>query len=60
MTRAEVNAIKARMLDDVLLEIRNATDDAEVLSILDTKKYVLSFIEEVMTEQAEMAKQAGY
>ena len=60
MTRAEVNAIKARMLDDVLLEIRNATDDAEVLSILDTKKYVLSFIEEVMTEQTEMAKQAGY
>lgn len=62
MTRAEVNAIKARMLD----EIMDVTDDGKefdagvLMGILDNQAYTLNFLSEIMEEQAEMAKQAGY
>ncbi len=62
MTRAELNEIKARMLD----EIMDVTDDGKefdagvLMGILDNQAYTLNFLSEIMEEQAEMAKKAGY
>lgn len=62
MTRAEVNEIKARMLD----EIMDATSDGRkidtglLMGLLDNQAYTLNFLSEIMEEQTEMAKKAGY
>ena len=62
MTRAEVNEIKARMLD----EIMDATADGReidtglLMGLLDNQAYTLTFLSEIMEEQADMAKKAGY
>jgi len=62
MTRAEINEIKARMLD----EIMDATADGReidtglLMGLLDNQAYTLNFLSEIMEEQADMAKKAGY
>jgi len=60
MTRAELNAIKARMYDQVLKEVNNDISDQGLRELLGTQSYAVMLLNQVMEEQAEMAKQAGY
>lgn len=62
MTRAEVNEIKARMLDEIMDATANGReiDTVSLMGLLDNQAYTLNFLSEIMEEQAEMAKKAGY
>ena len=62
MTRAEVNEIKARMLDEIMLNtVDGLSIDVDKLgNLLENQGYVLQLLAEVMTEQMNMAKEAGY
>lgn len=62
MTRAEVNEIKARMLDEIMDATANGReiDTGLLMGLLDNQAYTLNFLSEIMEEQAEMAKKAGY
>jgi len=59
MTRAEINTIKARMLDEVLGKVGAVSDD-EVMDLLVTQKYVANFLEDTITEQVTQARKQGY
>ena len=62
MTRAEVNEIKARMLDEIMDATTNGReiDTGSLMGLLDNQAYALNFLSEIMEEQSEMAKKAGY
>lgn len=60
MTRAELNAIKARMYDQVLKEVNNDISDQGLRELLGTQSNAVMLLNQVMEEQAEMAKQVGY
>jgi len=60
MTRAELNAIKARMYDQVLKEVNNDISDQGLRELLGTQSYAVMLLNQVMEEQIEQAKQAGY
>ena len=59
MTRAEINTIKARMLDEVLGKVGAVSDD-EVMDLLVTQKYVANFLKDTITEQVTQARKQGY
>ena len=60
MTRAEVNAIKARMLDQILNDAEGGFSHESLVKLISIHRYTVELLNEVMSEQAEMAKQAGY
>jgi len=60
MTRAEVNAIKARMLDKIMNDTECEFSHDHLVNLLSVQRYTVELLNEVMSEQAEMAKQAGY
>lgn len=62
MTRAELNEIKARMFDEIMLNtVDGSSIDVDKLgNLLENQGYALQLLAEVMTEQMNMAKEAGY
>ena len=60
MTRAEVNAIKARMLDQIMNDTEDGFNPENLGKLLSIQRYTVELLNEVMEEQAEMAKKAGY
>ena len=60
MTRAEVNAIKARMLDQIMNDTEDGFNPENLGKLLSIQIYTVELLNEVMEEQAEMAKKAGY
>ena len=60
MTRAELNDIKARMYDQILKEVDNGISDQGLHELLGTQSYVVMLLNQVMEEQVEQARQAGY
>lgn len=60
MTRAEVNAIKARMLDQIMNDTEDGFNPESLGNLLSIQRYTVELLNEVMSEQVEQAKQAGY
>ena len=60
MTRAEVNAIKARMLDQIMNDTEDGFNPENLGKLLSIQIYTVELLNEVMEEQAEQAKKAGY
>ncbi len=60
MTRAEVNAIKARMLDQIINDTEDGFNPENLGKLLSIQRYTVELLNEVMSEQVEQAKQAGY
>lgn len=60
MTRAEVNAIKARMLDQIMNDTEDGFNPENLGNLLSIQRYTVELLNEVMSEQVEQAKQAGY
>ena len=60
MTRAEINRIKARMLDEVLASYNGFKAPSEVFQLLDTQKYTVEILEKTMETQNEELKENGY
>ena len=60
MTRTEVNAIKARMLDQIMNDTEDGFNPENLGKLLSIQRYTVELLNEVMEEQAEMAKKAGY
>lgn len=60
MTRAEVNAIKARMLDQIMNDTEDGFNPENLGNLLSIQRYTVELLDEVMSEQVEQAKQAGY
>lgn len=60
MTRAEVNAIKARMLDQIMSDTEDGFNPENLGKLLSIQRYTVELLNEVMSEQAEQARQAGY
>ena len=60
MTRAEVNEIKARMLDQIMNDTEDGFNPENLGNLLSIQRYTVELLNEVMSEQVEQAKQAGY
>lgn len=60
MTRAEVNAIKARMLDKIMNDTEDGFNPENLGKLLSIQRYTVELLNEVMSEQVEQARQAGY
>lgn len=60
MTRAEVNAIKARMLDQIMNDTEDGFNPENLGNLLSIQRYTVELLNEIMSEQVEQAKQAGY
>lgn len=60
MTRAELNTIKARMLDEVMDATDDGIDPENLGDLLAIQRYTLGILKQVMAEQIEQAKHAGY
>lgn len=60
MTRAEVNAIKARMLDQIMNDTEDGFNPENLGKLLSIQRYTVELLNEVMSEQVEQARQAGY
>ena len=60
MTRAEVNAIKARMLDQIMNDTEDGFNPENLGNLLSIQRYTVELLNEVMSEQVEQARQAGY
>lgn len=59
MTRAELNAIKARMFDEIL----EATEDGVnsiVEEMIDNQRYTIRILNMTMEDQTELLKKNGY
>ena len=60
MTRAELNMIKAKMLDEVMDATDDGIDPVNLGDLLAIQRYTLGILKQIMAEQIEQAKQAGY
>lgn len=60
MTRAEVDRIKARLLDQIFEEMGESYSPTEVCDFVEMQMHVVEVLEEAMQLQNEELKENGY